>query len=70
MRNTFDRSSLPRPRILPQVQEEEDGEDPDALVDEELEEEEEEDVVSEQTSAQVQAQAPCIEAPQCKPGLG
>ena len=52
MRNTFDRSSLPRPRILPQVQEEEDAEDPDAYVDEELEEE---DVASEQTSARVQS---------------
>lgn len=52
MRNTLDRSSLPRPRILPQVQEEEGGEDPDTYVDEELEEA---DVASEQTSVRVQS---------------
>jgi hypothetical protein len=48
MRNTLDRSALPRPRVLPQVQEEERN-DPDAYVDEELEE----DVASEQTSGRV-----------------
>lgn len=54
MRNTLDRSALPRPRLLPQVQEEE-GDDPDAYVDEELEE----DVASEQTSGRVRAWAGC-----------
>jgi hypothetical protein len=49
MRNTLDRSALPRPRLLPQVQEEEGANDPDAYVDEELEE----DVASEQTSGRV-----------------
>jgi len=55
MRNTLDRSALPRPRLLPQVQEEEGANDPDAYVDEELEE----DVASEQTSGQVWAWTRC-----------
>ena len=49
MRNTLDRSALPRPRLLPQVQEEEGDEPDEEYVDEELEEYE----GSEQTSAQV-----------------
>lgn len=49
MRNTLDRSALPRPRLLPQVQEEEGDEPDEEFVDEELEEYE----GSEQTSAQV-----------------
>ena len=49
MRNTLDRSALPRPRLLPQVQEEEGDEPDEEFVDEELEEYE----GSEQTSGQV-----------------